>query len=102
MIPVALARLSPTYYRVAPGRLDILRYRFLSTKPCELEKIPLRHAEVTARFDKSRVVIRQPDETETQLDLEGILDHDRFVRALLCAATCDRPTPPLPDDALYG
>ncbi len=102
MIPVAAARISPTYFRVVPGRLDILSYRFFSTKPKAVEKIPLRDAKVTARFDRSRLSISQPDESTKTIDMEGILDHHRFVRAVLCAATCNRPTPPVPDDTLYG
>ena len=93
----------PTYARVTPGRLDIMRYRLWSRRPTTVT-IRLRNAQVLADFDKSTLFIKPaaPGARWTSLSLRGVWSPVELVHAVLRGAMSSAPTPPLPEDELVG
>lgn len=93
----------PTYTRVTPGRLDIMRYTLGLRKP-QLTTINLRNAQVLAHLEKATLLIKpeEPGSTWTLLNLRGVWNPVELAYAVLRGAASTAPTPPLPDDQLLG
>lgn len=93
----------PTYLRIVPGRIDILRYRLWSRKPT-VETIDLRQANVLVNLHRSIVYIQTTDHTRfwRAIGLGAVRNGKDVAHAILQAAISTAPTPPLPDDELVG
>lgn len=93
----------PSYLRVVPGRIDILRYRLWSRRPT-VEVIDVRGAAVLAHLEKRSVYLTLPSEPGMcrVIGLTGMPGAEEVVRAIFLAAISSSPTPPLPDDELVG
>ena len=93
----------PTYLRIVPGRIDILRYRLWSRKPT-VETIDLREAHVLVNLHRSIIYIQTSDHTRfwRAIGLGAVRHGKEVAHAILQAAISTAPTPPLPDDELIG
>lgn len=102
-IPVLwiLARLFPTYYRIVPGRLDIMRFSSLTNRTKRLDHWELRTARIHIRFDKSIVEILSHGR-EVAIRIRGISEPYKFIDALLMGAVSTHQSAPVPDDQLIG
>ena len=101
-LPYLLQRFSPTYYRIVPGRLDILRGSFLRSRFWVHQRFDLKSTRITVRFNGRYVHLVAPDSKPVRLTLSNVDDPYRFVEFLFRAAVCTHPAPPVPDDALLG
>ena len=91
----------PTYFRVVPGRIDIMRYSFLSDRPVGVTKTPLRDARII--YDHSNKMLHLHTDGEWKDYWIMLVPRRRqFIRALFLAAASTHQPPPLPDDALLG
>ncbi|MCB9852105.1 MAG: hypothetical protein H6819_03345 [Phycisphaerales bacterium] len=91
------------YYRIVPGRIDIMKFRPFRTKGRIIDQINVRNARVDVEFNKQQAYIRTTDDPPRQvlLSLANGEPH-AFAEAILKAAICSSPAPPLPDDELLG
>ncbi|MBK8268074.1 MAG: hypothetical protein IPK83_07095 [Planctomycetes bacterium] len=96
------ALLRPMYFRVVPGRLDILKFDGVRKKPLSIQRINLRNAIIHANFGFRTVEISNPLVEKKKLVLIHVSEPHRFVQGLFQAAICTTPAPPLPDDELLG
>ncbi|HYD00978.1 MAG TPA: hypothetical protein VEB22_07100 [Phycisphaerales bacterium] len=93
----------PTYTRVAPGRLDVMRFRLGSGRP-EVTTINLRRACVLAHLSQSSLFVKPPAPGARWqlLSLRGVWNGAELTHAVLRGAASTAPTPPLPSDQLVG
>lgn len=96
-----VSRVFPTYYRITPGRLDIMRFSPIANRSRILERWNLRTAKIKVAFELPTVALRD-DGRETMIRLRGISEPFKFVEALLLGAVSTYTPPPLPDDQLIG
>lgn len=93
----------PTYYRVVPGRVDIMKYGMLGPGAPDVEKLDLRACRVSADAGSGAVRIELADGTRKYLQFQGTTaSRMEFAKVVAEAAISPHPTPPLPDDALVG
>jgi len=116
----------PVYLRLAPGRLDIFRYRFLGRGKPAVTTYDLRTIPLCVDFGSATIALEPPREPGTRVpDLvlskkwPYFQEHasgsapeyisvalnrqrDTFCRRVIQAARTTEPTPPLPDDRLLG
>lgn len=107
----------PTYVRITPGRLDIMRFVLGGRKPT-VTTINLRNARVLAHFKHSALLIK-PDGVGgvtpapaveagkagsewAVLNLGGVWRPTEVVHAVCRGAVSTAPAVPLPDDRLVG
>lgn len=98
---IAVAWFWPRYYRVLPGRLDIMDYRPLARRGRLIRSIDLRSAKLLINLRFWTVRIETDGESEEFL-FRFMPDRRRFAHTLLLAAVSTAPAPPLPDDELIG
>jgi hypothetical protein len=106
---LAAFNIKPVYYRVAPGRLDLLRFGWLGRGGGVVASWPLRRARVLVDLNRGELLIGPgPDDAGKQNELWDRLPigtlrrQTDFVLALLAAARSDAPAPALPDRDLVG
>lgn len=101
---VLFKHLFPLYYRVVPGRLDILRYKPLSDAVADRQSIALGDAEIECRFNRYVLTVaqREDDAEPFRISLVLIPDARNFARTIFQAAMCREPSPVLPGDDLLG
>lgn len=102
LLPKIVQWLYPVYYRVVPGRLDVLRSTPFSDRVQIREQWDLRASMIVANFKEQTLVITEPDGDGLNLNLSVIYEPYRLVNAVFHAAICTRPAPPLPEDQLLG
>jgi hypothetical protein len=102
MLPRLWCYIFPTYYRVVPGRLDVLRGSPFARTPWVRERYDLRTAQVTARFDIHTAYLYWPGKRSLEINWGTISEPEEFVKTVFQAAVCTHAAPPLPDDALLG
>ncbi len=102
LIAWGLSRVRPIYYRVAPGQLDVLCFRFLSGRADLLQRIDLRTSKIEVALGRGIARIEQSDAQPVELYLMNVSEPIRFAQAILNGAIATETTPPLPDDALLG
>ena len=75
----------PVYYRVTPGRFDLLTTRFPGGKLQLVRSISLHQAEVRCLWDYGYAYIRPPGEKPETISISGIKEEEQvdFVRKLL-------------------
>ncbi|UCC31641.1 MAG: hypothetical protein JSU86_05055 [Phycisphaerales bacterium] len=96
-----VACLRPTYVRVVPGRLELLRYGLLPSRACQVRSYDLRKARVLVDLRRCVAFI---DEQETQCDFSFALAvrADRLAYYVLRAATSTSTAPSLPTETFLG
>jgi hypothetical protein len=97
-----IQRLRPTYYRIVPGRMDVLRFSLLTNRARIAERYDLRTSRITARFDRGQIEFDADGEQTRTLKLFGLSRPYSFVAALFQGAISTHTAPPLPDDSLLG
>ena len=91
----------PVYLRIVPGRLDILRYRFLGSKAHSTESFDLTSARVIVDANNEVVGVTEGDR-HVNITYETIW-HKRFVPYYILLAAISTYTPgPLPADELLA
>lgn len=96
------ARLRPLYYRLVPGRMDVLRFSVLTGNARLIDQFDLRQAIVRVSFAKQRAELQLRNGQSEDIRLWGLAEPYRFARGILQAAICTHPAPPLPDNQLLG
>jgi hypothetical protein len=96
------ARLRPLYYRLIPGRMDILRFSVLTGNARLIDQFDLRQAIVKVSFAKQRAELQIRNGQSEEIRLWGLAEPYRFARGILQAAICTHPAPPLPENQLLG
>ena len=95
------ACLRPSYVRIVPGRLELLRYGFLPSRACQVRGYDLRKARVLVDLRRCVVFI---DEQETRCDFSFalVVRPHRLAYYVLRAATCASNAPSLPTETFLG
>ncbi|HUN80506.1 MAG TPA: hypothetical protein VMV81_03255 [Phycisphaerae bacterium] len=97
----AFARLRPTYYRVSPGRLDIMQFNPLTNRATLLSEWPLKQIKLRIAFFSPTVDL-DGDTRILKIKLSEVSEPYNFVQSLLSAAISESLAPPLPNDRLLG
>jgi hypothetical protein len=93
----------PAYFRVVPGRLDILRWRPFCRRPDLVVRCNLRTARILVDLRKSVVLLECPETKRAMaLSIGLIWGRTRLAHALFMAALSTYEAAPLPEDALLG
>lgn len=90
----------PTYIRVVPGRLDIIRYRALSKRVADAVHIDLRRARILVDVRKGYAKIS--GEKRHVIPLFLVLGSRRFAYHLFLGALSSHTPPPMSDEELIG
>lgn len=101
-----LSVVSPTYIRISPGTLDVLRFGWEPRSHLRFERFDLSRALIL--IDTRRGVIRIRD--ESRASRRTLIIRSRLIAArpgaidlaVLSAARCTDPSPPLPESSLAG
>lgn len=115
---------SPTYVRIIPGRLDVLRFSLFRRRPVSLASFDLRQSRVLVDVRPAVVVIEAPGERRPARRVRsrkwpyamieepgapvGVVGfvltpaRRRLLETVCFAAVTDAPTPELPPDELLG
>lgn len=98
---IAVAWFWPRYYRVLPGRLDLMDYRPLARRGRLVRSVHLRSAKllIDMRFWTVRI---ETDGSSEEFLFRFMPDRRRFAHMLLLAAVSTAPAPELPDGDLIG
>ncbi len=96
--------LFPTYYRLGPGRLDVVRYGVMGVGRPRITTFDLRTCRVRADLRNGGVVIGEPGGRETRLDLgpKWSLARAEFAAALFNAARWRHDLCVTSEDSLVG
>lgn len=110
----------PTYLRIAPGRVDVLRFSFLGRRVRELERFDVGRDRVLVLLRAGAVIVEplmpsaegetdstpstaaeKPDRAGSRcIIFAGSMNRTELARDILAAAISPHPTPALPDDRL--
>jgi hypothetical protein len=93
--------LRPTYFRVVPGRLDVMRFGPFLRGPARRQSLDLRRADLLIDLRKS-VLFVDLDDSKHDFAIAFLRDRTRFAYYLLLAAISTFEPAELPDDALLG
>lgn len=97
----AVAWLRPVYFRVVPGRLDVLWYSALSHKPIRVQRHDLKAPKVLVDLRRAAIFIGDgKDAPEYAYAL--VRGGKRLAYMVLLAALSTNEPGPLPDDELLG
>lgn len=95
----------PTYLRVSPGRLDVIRYGLLGAGTPRVRRMDLRRARVLVNLRAQTVIVEPSEDSErmlvVQLNQWGA-PNTELARSLFEAARWEGEHSTLPDDALVG
>lgn len=97
-----IARLRPTYYRIVPGRLDIMRGRAFGTGVEVISRMDLQQLRIELNPKEEAILFGPRGGNIEKLSYRDVSEPMRFIEAVFKAAICTSPAPPLPDDALLG
>lgn len=95
----------PTYLRISPGRLDVLRYPLLGAGKPRVRTIDLRHARVLVNLRAQSVIVEPADAHTPALAVQTNqwgASNVELARALFEAGRWEGDTLALPEDALLG
>ena len=96
--------LRPCYYRVVPGRLELMKYRFLNQGVPQIHTIRLDRARIVCDLAERFIEIMPMDGVSEQslIPLEGQPQPRAFAQMVFRAAVCSASAPPLPTTELLG
>jgi hypothetical protein len=98
---LVVAWLWPTYFRVMPGRLEVMRFSTLAGRPISFERFDLRQASVLVDLRRSVVFVDEGDR-RGEYAIALMRGRTRFAHALFWAAMNTHQPPDLPEDKLLG
>jgi len=98
---VSTAFVWPTYLRVVPGRLDVLRAGILGRGVRAAERHDLRSSAVLVDLGL-RCLFLAKDGVTTEIAFGALASPREFAHSVLLAAVSTHEPAPLPDDALVG
>ena len=111
-VTVALLRfITASYYRISPGRLEILEAPFLFGALRLKRRLSLDLLAITCRFDRKELTIARklqassgvsPADYLETVDLSRVARPHEFARALLRGTICSHRAPELPENSLIG
>jgi hypothetical protein len=105
------AAIFPTYLRIVPGRVDVLKFGLLGRGVRSLETFNVREDRVEVALKVGAAIVQEytPEPrahgaavARRAIIFAGSFERAKLARAILAAAVSEHPTPPLPDDALVG
>ncbi len=97
---VAVVRfLRPMYFRVTPGRMDVLRYSMFRRAPMRVERHDLRTAQVVVDM-RSEVVYIVEGENVGEYSIRFMPERSAFARALFEGAISTHAAPATSDEVL--
>lgn len=91
----------PSYLRISPGRLDVLRFNNFPGGKTVTKSIPLSTAHLLIDLHKHSALITASGES-TEVPFVLVRGRRRFAHCLIRAALSTHPSPPLPEDELLG
>lgn len=96
---------SRAYYRISPGKIEILKCNlFFGNLSC-LKELDLGEASIICNFSLQRLIIIEPNEENCrscQINLSRLDQPHRFVEAVFAAALTPDPNIAIPSDQLLG
>jgi len=93
----------PAYFRIVPGRLDVLRWRPFRRRAEVLASWDLCVARILVDLRKAVVILDGPNcETPCVFNIGLVRGRARLAHALFLGAISTHWPPPLPDDELLG
>jgi hypothetical protein len=102
----AMESLSPTYFRVSPGKLEVLHGRWRSSAVKLARSVDLTSASLVIRFDKRwvRIESKRNIPCRETIALDGILAPHAFAKAIAWGVLAQHPAgiPRLSRDSLVG
>lgn len=108
---------SPSFYRVVPGRLDCLSVGFVTGTLRSCSSVSLKEARIVCRYDAQTLEIMwtaghdgpgsveqstRPEPVTTAINLATLLQPHMLCETVFRAAISEAPPPPLPPDAFLG
>jgi len=104
LIQVALRLTFLWYYRISPGRMEVLRTGFFRKNLRLKSSVALNGAGVGCYYDRMRLVIRECGEAgrTVNISLHDVSTPNLLVEAVFRGVVCGVPAPRLPHDKLVG
>lgn len=96
---IAALVMRPMYYRVVPGRLDVLRYSLLRLAPKQVDRHDLRSAQVLVDLRRNLVHIVEGEKV-SEYSLWFMREREAFARALFEGALSTHDAPAVSDEVL--
>lgn len=91
----------PKYFRLVPGKLEVLTFSFLRWSPRKHQQFDLRNARIIADL-RSHIVVIDLGKCVVEYTIRFLPERKRFVHSLFLAAMSTHEPAPLPADALSG
>jgi hypothetical protein len=97
-------RLFPEYYRVSPGRIEVLNFPLFGSRGRIVKSADLTQARVVCRYDQRRLHIAAEDDAgkTMTIDLWALSAPHEFAEAVFRSCLCTRQVSRLPQDELLG
>lgn len=93
----------PTYFRVVPGRLDVMRFDAFRNRVLDVTLFDLRRAGIIAcMYQLTAFAHIEGPGLKKQIEMFLMRDRDRFAYYLFLAALSTHQPPPLSDEELVG
>lgn len=93
----------PTYYRVVPGRLDIMSFRTFGEWPERVKSLSLRGTQIRIDLTRTkRFITLEGHGAKYEFERADTSDPLGFALAVALGAKSTAPTPNIPMDALLG
>ena len=94
----------PTYFRIVPGRLDVMRFNNLLNRPVSVERYNLRTAKLLIDLRRGVIFVDESDGRTGEFPIVWMRrsTRERLAYHLLLAAMSSYEAPDLPDDKLLG
>lgn len=93
----------PTYFRIVPGRLDLIQFNAFTNRRIRFEGWDLRTSDITLDFKKQLLtIVAAKTGKKKEIQLVEAAEPYRLATAVMQAAICSYEAAPLPDDQLLG
>jgi hypothetical protein len=92
--------LRPLYFRISPGRLEVLRYGFIQREPMEVDEYDLRYAYIVADLHRRRLTVSHSERKGKSYSILLMRERREFLHTLFMAALSKQQAPSLPVDTL--
>lgn len=102
VIAIALQQLFPVYYRIVPGRMDVMESSLFTSRARVVDWWPLKTARIEIDFKKRRIELRDVGDQRLTIWIPGVTEPYRLAVGLIQAAISTHEPAPLPDDRLLG
>ncbi len=90
----------PVYFRISPGRLEVLRYGFIQREPMEVDEYDLRYAYIVADLHRRRLTVSHSERKGKSYSILLMRERREFLYTLFMAALSKQQAPSLPVDTL--